>query len=145
MRRFVRHPSSIPIELSVARVHPPGTPAFRNVSRGGFACTVAEPLPVGSAVQLRIPMIWPEYHGSGVVAWCHKTEPAYEVGIQFSAQQSFSAKMAGQLAQIEQYRLHLQQSEGRTLSNEQAAIEWIALYAKDYSESFFEPDDMPDR
>jgi hypothetical protein len=144
MRRFVRHPSSIPIELSIARVHPPGAQAFCNVSRGGFACTVAEPLAVGSAVQLRIPMIWPDYHGSGVVAWCHKTEPDYEVGIQFSAQQSFNAKMAGQLAQIEQYRLHMQQSEGRTLNNEQAAREWIELYAKDFSDSFFELDDAPD-
>ncbi len=70
MRRFVRHPSSIPIELSVARTHPAGAQAFRNIGRGGFACTVAEPLPVGSTVQLRIPMIWPDYHGSGVV-WCY--------------------------------------------------------------------------
>ncbi len=52
--------------------------------------------------------------------------------------------MAEQLAQIEQYRLHLQQSEGRSLSNEQAALEWIELYAKDFSESFFAPDDMLD-
>ena len=144
MRRFVRHPSSIPIELSVARAHPSGAQALCNISRGGFACTVAEPLPVGSAVHLRIPVIWPDYRGNGVVAWCRKAEPAYEVGIQFSAQQLFSAKMAEQLAQIEQYRLQLQHSEGRTLSNEQAAIEWIGLYAKDFSDSFFAPDDTPD-
>lgn len=144
MRRFVRHPSSIPIELSLART-PPAAQALRNISRGGFACTVAEPLPVGSAVQLRIPVVWPDYRGSGVVAWCRKSEPAYEVGIQFSAQQLFSAKMAEQLAQIEQYRLHLEQSEGRTLNNEQAAIEWIGLYAKDFSDSFLEPDDTLDR
>lgn len=144
MRRFVRHPSSIPIELSVARTHPSTSHALCNISRGGFACAVDEPLPVGCTVQLRIPVIWPDYRGSGVVAWCRKIEPAYEIGIQFNAQQLFSAKMAEQLAQIEQYRLHLQHNEGRTLSNEQAAIEWIGLYAKDFSESFLEPDDTPD-
>jgi hypothetical protein len=143
MRRFVRHPSCIPIELSVARTHNSNAAGqyLHNISSGGFACAVEEPLPVGCSVHLRIPMIWPDYRGSGVVAWCRKATRLYEIGIRFSEQHLFKAKMVEQLAQIEQYRLQVQQSEGRALSSEQAAIEWIELFAKDFSDSFLEPDE----
>ena len=141
MRKFVRHPSSIPIELSVARSSLSGTQKLRNVSTGGLACAVDEPLAVGSSVCLRIPMVWPEYRGNGVVAWCRKAPRAYEVGIQFDAQHFFKAKMVEQLAHIEQYRARIQLSEGRVLSSEVAAEEWIALYAEDFSESFQAPDE----
>jgi hypothetical protein len=115
-----------------------------NISTGGFACTVDEPLPVGCLVNLRIPLIWPDYRGCGVVAWCRELDPAYEVGIQFGAQHVFSAKMVEQLAQIEEYRLQLYRCEGRTLSNEQAAFEWIALYAEDFAEFFMALDESID-
>ncbi|MDB6060729.1 MAG: type pilus assembly PilZ [Verrucomicrobiaceae bacterium] len=140
MRKFVRHPSSIPIELSVARAAIPRA-RCRNISNGGFACTVDEPLPVGSSVCLRIPVIWPEYRGNGVVAWCQQVTPAYEIGIQFVAQDLFKTKMVEQLCQIEQYRIQLQLNEGRTLSSQAAAEEWIALYAKDFSDSFLGSDE----
>lgn len=141
MRKFVRHPSSIPIELSVARSSFSGMQKLRNVSTGGLACVVDEPLPVGCSVNLRIPMVWPEYRGNGVVAWCRKAAPMFEVGIQFDAQHFFKAKMVEQLAQIEQYRAQVQLSEGRALSSELAAEEWIARYAEDFSESFQAPDE----
>lgn len=136
MRKFVRHPSSIPVELSVARAPCNGVPQLRNICNGGFACAVNEPIAVGSSVQLRIPLIWPEYRGCGVVVWCSDTPPAYEVGIEFGAQDVFKTKMVEQLCQIEQYRQRILTDEGRTLDSEQAAQEWIERYAKEFSESF---------
>ncbi|HET8711247.1 MAG TPA: PilZ domain-containing protein [Spongiibacteraceae bacterium] len=136
MRKFVRHPSSIPIELAVERVSNPRTPELCNISNGGFACAVDEPIPVGAAIQLRIPMIWPDYRGCGVVVWCHPTPPRYEVGIEFRMQDLFKTKMIEQLCQIEHYRRQVMSDEGRDLDGEQAAQEWIALYARDFSESF---------
>lgn len=136
MRKFVRHPSSIPVELSVARAPYAGLPQLRNIGNGGFACAVNEPIAVGSAVQLRIPIIWPDYRGCGVVVWCKNVPPAYEIGIEFGAQDLFKTKMVEQLCQIEQYRQQIFASEGRELNSEQAAQEWIALYAKDFSDSF---------
>lgn len=136
MRKFVRHPSSIPIELAVIKAPAPGSSRLRNVGVGGFACAVAEPLPVGCSVNLRIPLVWPEYRGCGLVVWCKKTAPAYEVGIQFDARHFFQAKMVEQLAQIEEYRAQAQFSDGRALSSELAAEEWIALHAKEFADSF---------
>lgn len=136
MRKFVRHPSSIPIELAVARAPNSGAPELRNISNGGFACAIDQPIEVGSAVQLRIPVIWPDYRGCGVVVWCRPAPPCYEVGIEFNAQDFFKTKMVEQLCQIELYRQQIFRDEGRELDSERAAQEWIGLYAKEFSESF---------
>jgi hypothetical protein len=136
MRKFVRHPSSIPIELAIARTsNCGGASEMRNISSGGFACAIDEPITVGSAVQLRIPAIWPDYRACGLVVWCRAAPPCYEVGIEFGAKDFFKAKMVEQLCQIEQYRQQVLR-DGRELDSEQAAQEWIALYATEFSESF---------
>ncbi len=135
MRKFVRHPSSIPIELAIERA-PRGISALCNISNGGFACAVDEPIEVGSSIQLRIPLIWPDYRGCGVVVWCRVAPPRYEVGIEFGAQDLFKTKMVEQLCQIEHYRQQVLHDEGRQLDSEQAAQEWIALYAREFSDSF---------
>ena len=142
MRKFVRHPSSIPVELSISRAPCGGLPHLRNICNGGFACAVSEPIAVGSAVQLRIPLIWPDYRGCGIVVWCNDAQamrdaaPLYEVGIEFGAQDVFKTKMVEQLCQIEQYRQQILAEEGRVLDSETAAQEWIERYAKEFSESF---------
>jgi hypothetical protein len=40
--------------------------------------------------------------------------------------------MEDQCKQIDQYRLRVMQGEGRQLSQDQAALEWIALYADSF-------------
>lgn len=136
MRKYVRHPSSIPIELAIACAPCTGPQQLANIATGGFACSVSEPLPVGASVELRIPMIWPEYRGCGVVKWCRGDAPHCEVGIEFCAHDLFKAKMVEQLSQIEDYRNRIWVEEGRIADSEQAAKEWIALYAKEFADSF---------
>ena len=136
MRKFVRHPSSIPIDLAVGRAPDCRPPELRNISNGGFACAIDEPIAVGTTVQLRIPVVWPDYRGCGVVVWCRPVPPRYEIGIEFGAQDLFKTKMVEQLCQIESYRQRIRSDEGRELDSEQAAQEWIARYAKEFSESF---------
>ncbi len=47
--------------------------------------------------------------------------------------EAFLARMQAQCEQIEAYRLDVIRREGRVLSLDQAAREWIARYAHDYS------------
>ncbi len=136
IRKYVRHPSSIPIELSVAHTPCFGQQRLANIATGGFACSVSEPVVVDAIIEVRIPMIWPDYRGSGVVKWCRGEAPNYEVGIEFSEQDLFKAKMVEQLSQIEHYRNQLWVEQGRIVDGEQAAAEWIERYAKDFAESF---------
>jgi hypothetical protein len=141
MRRYVRHPSSIPIELSVERQQRCAPTQMNNVGAGGIACSVPAPLPVGSAVQLRVPLIWPDYKGCGVVVWCREVGRAFEVGIEFDAEEAFKSKMVEQLCQIEQYRQQVLSDQGRALDGEQAAREWISQNAGQFSDEFSGNDD----
>jgi len=47
-------------------------------------------------------------------------------------QSAFQSRMEDQCKQIDQYRLRVMQGEGRQLSQDQAALEWIALYADSF-------------
>lgn len=149
MRKYIRHPSSIPVELSMADStagssdgadNAAGIHNLSNIGEGGFACAVQRPLPIGARVELRIPLIWPDYRACGVVAWCRRGPPC-EIGIAFSGHDLFKTKMIEQLCQIEDYRRQLETGEGRTLSSEAAAREWIALYAQDFSTRFHTRDE----
>lgn len=135
MRRYPRHPSSIPIELVAQQQSPLGPIRMDNVGTGGIACAVARPLPVGAQVQLRIPLVWPDYHGRGVVVWCRPEPDGFEVGIEFDADEAFKSKMVQQLCQIEDYRRAMR-TQGRELDGEQAANEWITQHAEEFARAF---------
>jgi tryptophan synthase alpha subunit len=47
-------------------------------------------------------------------------------------QSAFQSRMEAQCKQIDQYRLRVMQGEGRDLSQNQAALEWIDLYADSF-------------
>lgn len=130
MRRYLRHPVDLPIEISPS----PGQPRLRlrNFSHGGICCASPRRLVPGTAVEIDIPDIHPpSYHGKGVVTWCAQSLDHYELGIRFATEsEAFAARMAEQLCQIECYRRRVQQLEGRELSPEAAAYEWISEYAQ---------------
>ena len=131
MRRFLRHPSDMPVEL-VQRKH-----AFlprqrlNNISLGGVACNSSKGFRKGTAVELRIPLLGEQARYPGVVAWCRKQqEDSYLVGIAFIDEDTlFRARMVEQVCQIEHYRQTILKTEGRDLTSEEAALEWIQKYA----------------
>ena len=45
------------------------------------------------------------------------------------SQERFRKRMEAQCCQIEQYRVDIKRSEGRSLSLNEAALEWIERYA----------------
>jgi hypothetical protein len=50
-------------------------------------------------------------------------------------QGAFQARMEAQCQQIDQYRLRVMRGEGRQLSQDQAALEWIDRYADTFGRS----------
>ena len=51
-------------------------------------------------------------------------------------QNAFRARMEAQCGQIEKYRLTVLRDEGRRLSRDEAAMEWIERYAATYTNDF---------
>ena len=133
MRSFIRHPSDIPIECQVDQAGARHARQLRNVSYGGLAFIARTPLEVGVKIKVRIPGIEPSFEVIGLVVWCRKKEDAYVVGVQFLDQgDCYRARMVEQVCHIEHYKTEVLEKEGRQLSGEQAAEEWILKFAKDF-------------
>lgn len=133
MRNFIRHPSTIPLDFHLEEVVQGGTDYLKNVSRGGLSFYSKIPLEPGATIQLKIPLVKPIFEALGRVTWCHQDGNRFEVGVQFLDQEDmFRARMVEQICHIEEYKRKVLEEEGRSLTGEEAAKEWIAKYAIDF-------------
>ena len=65
--------------------------------------------------------------------WNREKQHGYEIGLQFDdPEQLYQLRMIEQICHIEHYRQQVEQQEGRHLTSEQAAKEWIRRYAGDF-------------
>lgn len=129
-RRFIRHPFDIPIEIS-ASGHSPARPHLRDVCHGGVSFHARQPAPPGQRLRIRIGLLQPPFEADGEVMWCEaEADGGFEIGVSFlNPEDAYRARMMEQICHIEQYRRDVQDSEGRRLSDQQAAMEWIERYA----------------
>lgn len=132
MRTYIRHPTSIPIQVCAggdedSRVR------VRNLSAGGLCFITDKPVKVGTIVEFDIPVTKPDYHGRGVIVWRREqSSHSYEVGVRFTSDDEFyRTRMVEQVCQIEDYRQRLA-LKGRQLSSEEAALEWIERYSANF-------------
>lgn len=133
MRRFIRHPSSIPISCAV-QGGPSGLPQqLENISEGGVCFHSEEALDPGLQVRLTIPVHGRDFHAEGVVTWCQSEEKGYQVGVRFNdSATAYTVRMVEQVCHIEDYRQQAAQREGRHLTAAEAASEWVIRYAEKF-------------
>ncbi len=138
MREFIRHPATVPIqliELESEVEHKINT--LNNVSFGGISCLSSEPVDKGKAIKIKVECVNPDFEITGKAVWCHAKNDMYEIGIEFivNKDQIFFLRMVEQICHIEHYRNEILQSEGRKLSIEEAAKEWIEKHAENFPEA----------
>jgi len=133
-RSYVRHPSDVPICWVLDDIAVPGTEYLKNVSEGGLAFMSSSEVTLGAVVDINIPAIDPQVSLKGVVVWCAPSDnELYEVGVRFVDENNhFRMRMVEQICHIEHFKNEIFQKEGRRLSGEEAAIEWIQHYAQDF-------------
>lgn len=134
-RKYVRHPSDIPIdvEYDLSGIVADKTDYLGNVSFGGLSFLASENIEAGAIVNISIPLIDPVFHIKGRVVWCKPVNGYYDVGVEFiEPERIFKARMLEQVCQIEHYKKEILETEGRHLTGEEAAIEWIRKYAADF-------------
>lgn len=130
MRSFIRHPSDIPISYDFDGSTPVCTECLKNVSKGGLCFCTSNPVAKGTGINIHIPISDPVFEAVGVVAWCKKMEEDFLIGVQFAEEATeFSVRMVEQICQIEHFRHQILKHEGRHLTGEEAASEWIKLKA----------------
>lgn len=138
MERYIRHPADIPIEVvSRARLHDAPTsidpPHSLNFSIKGLAFHCAHPYAPGEIVGIKIALVRPIFAVDARVVWCHSQTARFELGVAFlSEDDAFLARMVEQICHIEDYKQEMQRSQGRELSAEQAAQEWIDKHAAQF-------------
>lgn len=135
IRKYIRHPSDVPIQIVLDRVDDDddGEETLTNISLGGLSFVSTQALDVLQKVRVCIPLIKQDNFLEGRVIWCEKARNGYEVGLEFdSSKEVFRLRMIEQICHIEHYRNEVQRIEGRELSTEEAAKEWISQYAEDF-------------
>jgi hypothetical protein len=130
-RCYIRHPSSMPIQFSVSGDATPRRHYLQNVSQAGLSFRSSESLPRGEVVHVRIPVLEQAFEADARVAWCRRSGTGeYEVGLEFvDPGTEFAMRMVEQVCHIEAYRKRALREQGRELSSEAAAEEWVARYA----------------
>lgn len=131
-RRYIRHPSCVPVEIQDQGRRRGARRSLRNIGKGGLCFHTPNELEVGHAVSIRFPSLPHSQRVQGTVAWCRAGDGGFDVGVRFQdADDVHSVRMYEQVFQIEQYRARAI-SEGRTLSIDEAAMEWISRNAGNF-------------
>ena len=139
MRNFIRHASDIPIMVHVESRDTPIVEKAINVSNGGILFLSDIAIDIGSYVSINMPDICTTITLQGEVVWCKKENPSqqYNIGIQFNNDtETFNARMVEQICYIESYKKYILEKEGRELSSDSAANEWIDKYADKFPDIY---------
>jgi hypothetical protein len=126
MRQFIRHPADIPIEVNPVDEGGARPPRLVNVGMGGLALRSHSAFRPAHVVKVRIDCVRPAFETTARVAWCRACDGEYELGLAFTdPDDAFRARMVEQICYIEHYRKEVRATQGRVLSAEAAAREWI--------------------
>ncbi|HET7462460.1 MAG TPA: PilZ domain-containing protein [Longimicrobium sp.] len=129
-RAFIRHTAGVP--LTVRRVDGSAARARQsvNVSEGGLSFVSEDEIPIGSTIEVRISEVDPPFEAHGRVVWATPDGECWCIGVRFlDAADTFRVRMVEQVCAIERYRQEVEAAEGRTLTPQEAAGEWIGKYA----------------
>lgn len=133
MRHDLRHPSDIPIAYPVGALAAASTDHLRNISQGGLCFNSRRDITPGSSIHVQIPIAEPVFEADGVVVWCRPANADFEVGVRFDgADADYGVRRVEQVCHIEHYRRETFRSEGRVLTGEEAALEWIETNAASF-------------
>ncbi len=126
MRSFIRYPAGLPVSVSLEEVVASETLYLNNISRGGLSFNSMVELKSGTVIRLRIPPNGPVFEVLGKVAWCKKMSLQYVIGVEFiNADDKARTQIFEMVFRIDEYRRKTLEQEGRGLTHQQAALEWI--------------------
>ena len=133
MRTFIRHPADIPVEIEIKENPSHRQRRTSNVSYGGLAFMSDSLLEPGSQIRVRIDVVDPTFEADGFVTYCREESGQYLIGVEFiNRDDLFIARMVEQICHIQHYKQQVAEQEGRKLSEQEAASEWISKYASSF-------------
>lgn len=130
MRKYIRHPSDIPIEFDLTDGTREQRETLNDVSFGGLSFHSHTALPTNALVNIRVPFVSPVFQARAKVVWCRPSGLIFDIGVELVDHEDiFRTRMVEQICHIEHYKREILKMENRRLSGEEAALEWISKYA----------------
>ena len=138
MRKHIRHITGVPIEVSLdyapVNLIDSEDDTITNVSLGGLSFIATDRIDISEHIEVRFPVLREDTVLDGKVVWCEKTQRGYEVGLEFGDPEEIDRlKVIEHICHIENYRKEIETREGRKISSEQAAHEWVSRFAGNFS------------
>jgi len=131
-RQFIRHPVNVAIHISPQSDDALEDVSISDIGEGGISFYTNVVFEQGSALSIKIPHVQPPFEALCVVCWQSNKGTSFEVGVRFVDEDSrFRARMVEQVCHIEDYHRKAIE-EGRCLSSEDAAMEWIGKFAAEF-------------
>ncbi len=131
-REYIRHPVNVPIHVFLQSDKKLKYFSMSDVGEGGVAFQTNVAFEDGTILKVNVPHVQPPFEAACVVCWRQVKDDGFEIGVKFLDEDSrFRARMVEQVCHIEGYR-QTAIKEGRSLSAQEAACEWISLYAADF-------------
>ena len=100
-RKFVRHPTHIPIEVWQSSDTTINREQLKNVSLGGVAFESNTYWERGTSIAIRV-LVSPPIELAGRVVWCRQCGGHFEAGVEFT--ENISPDNINQMRQIEMYQ-----------------------------------------
>ena len=138
IRKHIRHITGVPIEVSLeyapVNLIDSEDDTITNVSLGGLSFIATDRLDISEQIKVRFPAGKENTVLDGKIVWCEKTHRGYEVGLEFDDPEEIDRlKVIEHICHIENYRKEIETREGRKISSEQAAREWVSRFAGNFS------------
>ncbi|MFC1553292.1 hypothetical protein ACFL7D_01550 [candidate division KSB1 bacterium] len=134
MVKFIKHLSEIPLDFQVSDItQSEEIPPF-GYERTGLTVTTDNEIKKGSKVKINFPLRDKIFDVHGIVEFCKKTRNRYEFGVVFrNSEDELRTRLIEQAYYIDKYRCDIEINEGRSLTGQEAAMEWIEKFAKDFA------------
>jgi hypothetical protein len=135
IRIFRRSRSDLPIDVSINHEADPEKEFLNDISLGGLSFKSKVPIQENKIIEITMPLTYPVFQVIGRVRWCRKEGDYYVVGIKFVIPvNELTIEAVEEVCDIDEYRNEVYRKEGRVLSSEDAAVEWLNAYIKEFKE-----------
>lgn len=136
VQSFIQHPTEVPVKLVISDDKFPLTCINNSTSTGVYIHTPIS-YSQNSCVEVEINVQSPAFFAKGYVCSCEPLAGGigFQIGVRFDCPETaFAVRMIEQICYIEQYRQQVNLTEGRVLSSDTAALEWISQHAANFPE-----------
>ena len=133
---FIHHPSAVPVKMVVSDSQFP-LPTIQVAASTGVYIHTTTCYPLNSCVEVEINVQSPAFFAKGYICSCEAVTDGlgFQTGVVFDCPETaFAVRMIEQVCHIEQYRQQVSNTEGRELTIDCAAAEWITHHAANFPE-----------